>query len=74
MPLQVQQPAAMLPQKVPPFQEPGGIADLLDFKWKEMTADLLKQAIPAEMAAWSEGKRERIVNNLPVSWNHIPIP
>jgi hypothetical protein len=30
------------------------------FKWKDMMADLLKQALPAVMATWSEEKRENI--------------
>jgi hypothetical protein len=30
------------------------------FKWKDMTADLLKQALPALMATWSEEKKENI--------------
>jgi hypothetical protein len=63
MPPQVQQPAAILPQEVP-FHEPRRIADVADFKWKDMTANLLlKQAIPAEMATWSEEKRESIANH-----------
>jgi hypothetical protein len=58
--------AAMLPQEV--VQEPQRIADMTakqvisGFKWKDMTANLLKRAIPAEMAAWSEEKREQIEN------------
>jgi hypothetical protein len=63
MALQVQPPAVMLRQEVPPFQESRRIADVSDFKWKEMTAALLKQAIPTEMATWSEAKREQIANN-----------
>jgi hypothetical protein len=62
MPPQVQPPAVILPQEVP-FHKPRRIADVADFKWKDMTANLLKRAIPAEMATWSEEKRESIVNH-----------
>jgi hypothetical protein len=63
--------AAMPPQVVMLSQEevvkePRRIANMTteqgvsDFKWKDMTANLLKRAIPAEMATWSEEKREQI--------------
>ncbi len=81
MPPQVQLPlaaAAMLPQEV---VQPWRIADIMmtkqvisDFKWKDRTVNILKQAIPAEMATWSEEKREQIENNkrlptLLLSWS-----
>jgi hypothetical protein len=37
--------------------------DVLDSKWKDMTAELLKVAIPAQIATWSEEKMEETKKN-----------
>jgi uncharacterized metal-binding protein YceD (DUF177 family) len=60
----IQQQATSTKKKPPPMAPVTTTThDMSDFKWQDMTAELLKVAIPAQMATWSEEKMEETKKN-----------